>query len=197
MSTPSPYRQEWGITTPQVVLYSGNIANKQGIEIVVHAARLLRHRPDLTFVICGEGPNRANLETLAEGLTNIQFHDLQSKERLNDLMGLATIHLLPQKADAADLVLPSKLTNMLASGRPVVATAAPGTGLADAVEGCGIVTPPEDIKAFAKAIENLSDEEALYQAMSKAARHRAEQRWDKNTALSSIEGPLFKSKDAI
>ena len=55
----SPYRAEWGIDRPHVAVYSGNIANKQGIEIVVETARLLRHRRDLAFVVCGNGPNRA------------------------------------------------------------------------------------------------------------------------------------------
>ena len=39
------------------------------------------------------------------------------------LLATADIHLLPQRADAADLVMPSKLTGMLASARAVVATA--------------------------------------------------------------------------
>ncbi len=125
LQAPSSYRTHWNIETPHVALYSGNIANKQGIGIVLDAARLLSYRKDLTFVICGEGPNRANLQAAAEGLGNIQFHDLQPIENMRDLMGLASVHLLPQLAGAADLVLPSKLINMLASGRPVVATAAP------------------------------------------------------------------------
>ena len=52
----------WSIETPHVALYSGNIANKQGIEIVLDAAVVLADRSDLTFVICGQGPNRAMLE---------------------------------------------------------------------------------------------------------------------------------------
>lgn len=155
LDRPSIYRAEWGIETPHVALYSGNIANKQGIEIVVEAARLLAHRTDLTFVVCGEGPNRKVLEAKASGLTNIQFHDLQPKERLNELLGLATVHLMPQIAGAADLVLPSKLGNMLASGRPVVATAMPGTGLAVEVEGCGVVVPPGDARLLAGGVERV------------------------------------------
>ena len=117
-------RAEWGLQGKIVALYSGNIANKQGLEIVIEAARRLDYRADLAFVISGEGPNCARLKALAEGLGNIQFHDLQPEERIGDLMRLADIHLLPQLPDAADLVLLSKLGNMLASGRPIVATAA-------------------------------------------------------------------------
>lgn len=183
MNAPSPYRQHWGITTEHVALYSGNIANKQGIEIVLDAARQLQQRADLTFVICGEGPNRANLERQATGLSNVQFHDLQPKERLNDLLGLATVHLLPQIAGAADLVLPSKLTNMLASGQPVVATAESGSGLYDEVDGCGLLVKPGDAPAFAGAIGRLLDDRSLSSALGAAARQRAEEHWAKQAIL--------------
>ncbi|MBB3771009.1 colanic acid biosynthesis glycosyl transferase WcaI [Angulomicrobium tetraedrale] len=187
---PSTYSGEWNVTTPHVALYSGNIANKQGIEIVLEAARRLGHRRDLTFVICGEGPNRANLEAQAGDLGNIRFHALQPKERLGDLLSLASVHLLPQAAGAADLVLPSKLTNMLASGRPVVATAAAGTGLADEVEGCGIVVPPEDGAAFAAAIEDLLDNAPARASLGVAARRRAETRWARDAIIGGLVGEL-------
>jgi colanic acid biosynthesis glycosyl transferase WcaI len=183
----STYRSEWGIETPHVALYSGNIANKQGIEIVLEAARLLRGRKDLTFVVCGEGPNRANLEKAAADLGNIRFHDLQPRERLSDLLALASVHLMPQLPGAADLVLPSKLTNMLASGRPVVATAAAETGLALEVEGCGLITPPGDAAAFAAGIERLLDDKALATSLGQAARGRAEERWAQGPILQRLD----------
>jgi colanic acid biosynthesis glycosyl transferase WcaI len=184
LGDPSPYRAEWGIAAPHIALYSGNIANKQGIEIVLEAARLLAHRKDIAFVICGEGPNRANLERLADGLPNVTLHDLQPRERLGELLGLASVHLLPQLADAADLVLPSKLANMLASGRPVVATAAPGTGIADEVADCGVSVTPGDAWGVAVAIETLIDDEPRRRALGQAARERAEQRWSRAAILA-------------
>jgi colanic acid biosynthesis glycosyl transferase WcaI len=187
---PSPYRTEWGIKRPHVALYSGNIANKQGIEIVVAAAKRLQYREDLMFVVCGNGPNQARLVEQSAMLDNIQFHDLQPRERLSDLLGLASIHLLPQIAGAADLVLPSKLTNMLASGRPVVVTALAGTGLAGEVEGCGISTPPTDLPAFAQGIEKLLDGDALRDAFCLAARERAVERWSRQSILSEFESQL-------
>jgi len=60
---------------------------------------------------------------------NLRFLGLQPAQRLPDLLATADIHLLPQKAEAADLVMPRKLTGMLASARAVVATAKPGTEL--------------------------------------------------------------------
>jgi colanic acid biosynthesis glycosyl transferase WcaI len=181
------YRGEWSICTPHVALYSGSIARKQGIETVIDTARIMSDRGDITFVICGNGPTRSDLERLARGLPNVQFHDLQPMAQLNELLNLATVHLLPQKRDAADLVLPSKLANMLASGRPVVAGVEPGRGLAREVEGAGLICPPEDGASMAEAIERLISDEELYRTCATEARARAEKRWSKSSIIAAAE----------
>lgn len=187
------YRREWNLGDRKVALYSGNIANKQGLEIVIEAARLLKDRSDLAFVICGEGPNRERLQALAAGLDNIQFHDLQPVERMGEFLSLASIHLLPQIVGAADLVLPSKLTNMLASGRPVVATAAPGTGLHEEVEGCGINTTPGDPAGLAEGIRTLLDDPALCDRLGASARDRARERWSREAIIDAVEARMVRA----
>lgn len=183
-------RAEWGLGSRKVALYSGNIARKQGIEILVDAARLLQHRDDIVFVICGEGPNRAELERQAAGLANVQLHDLQPAARMGAMLTMATLHLLPQIAGAADLVLPSKLTNMLASGRPVIATTEPGTGLYAEVDGCGAITPPGDAAALAQAIAALADHPEDCVTMGETARHRAAERWAKDSIIARFDAAL-------
>lgn len=183
----SEYRREWGLGDRKVALYSGNIANKQGLEIVIEAAHRLRDRKDLVFVICGEGPNRERLKELAADLDNIQFHDLQPMARMADFLSLASVHLLPQIVGAADLVLPSKLTNMLASGRPVVATAAPGTGLFDEVEGCGVNCAPGDAAEMAVAIAELLDDPDRRETLGRAATRRATERWSQESIIDAME----------
>jgi len=184
------YRREWQLGSRRIALYSGNIANKQGIEIVVEAARSLADRDDLHFIVCGEGPNRARLQDLAAGLDNISFHDLQPAGRVGELLALADVHLLPQIAGAADLVLPSKLANMLFSGRPVVATALPGTGLHAEVEGCGIATPPGDAPAFAAAIAALVGDPARAAALGAQARQRGLDRWAQEAVIARLAALL-------
>lgn len=191
MEQPSGFRDEWKINRPHVVLYSGNIANKQGIDVLVEAAKYLASRRDIMFVICGSGPNQDKLARSARGLDNIQFHPLQPMDRLSDLLGLATVHVLPQIAGAADLVLPSKLTNMLASGRPVVVTAPPATGLAQEIEGCGVVAPPGNPKALAAAIVDLIDDAPTRERYGAEARLRAEDRWSKARILEHFEEQLL------
>jgi colanic acid biosynthesis glycosyl transferase WcaI len=186
----SQYRAQWNLQGRKVALYSGNIANKQGLEIVIEAARLLHARDDIAFVICGEGPNRERLEGLAAGLSNIQFHDLQPAARMCEFLSLASVHLLPQIPGAADLVLPSKLTNMLASGRPVVATASAGTGLYDELDGCGICTPPGDGTALARAVTALIDDPALSAGLGASAARRARERWSQESIIDQLADRL-------
>ncbi len=191
----SPMRKELGITTKYVAYYSGNVAAKQGLEIIPQAARLLADRDDLTFVICGEGPFLDTLKAKAAGLKNIRFYPLQPFEKLSDALGMADVHLLPQIADVAELVLPSKLTNMLASGRPVVATAYAGTALAQEVEGAGIVTEPGNAQAFAQAIANLLDNPEQREELGRNARQKALENWDMTAILDKLEIEMTRLAD--
>jgi colanic acid biosynthesis glycosyl transferase WcaI len=179
----SPYRGEFAITTPHVLLYSGALAAKQGLKVIPETARLLADRVDLTFVVCGSGPAKAMLERAATELPNLRVFNLQPKERLGELLALATIHLLPQRSDAADLVLPSKLANMLASGRPVIAGTEQGAGLAREVEGAGLACQPESAAALAEAIVKLVDNPEARERMGKTAREHAVARWSRQHVL--------------
>ena len=183
-------RREWGLDGKVIALYSGNIANKQGLDVVIEAARLMQDREDIAFVICGEGPNRLKLERLAKGLGNVVFRDLQPEARIGDLLTMADIHLLPQLHDAEDLVLPSKLGNMLASGRPVIATVRPGTGIARELLDCGIVVPPEEPDSIVTAINALAAHPDYRVRMGKAAADRARHAWTKDSVIDRFEEGL-------
>ncbi len=189
---PSPLRGKLGFASGDVVaLYAGTMARKQGLEILAQAARQLADRPGLHFVFCGEGPGKSRLQSLTAHLANVQWIPLQPFDCLNDLLNLADIHLLPQKADAADLVMPSKLTGMLASGRPVVATSRPGTQLAQVVSGRGVVVEPGDAPAFAAAIEQLLLSPAWRETLGKRAREYAISELEKESVLSRFEDELL------
>ncbi|QSI31090.1 WcaI family glycosyltransferase [Variovorax sp. RKNM96] len=175
-----------------VVLYAGSLGTKQGIEVLAEAARLLVYARNIHFVICGNGPSREPLMSACIRLTNVHFLDLQPVERLNELLGMADIHVLPQRADAADLVMPSKLAGMLASGKAVIVTAHPGTELGHVVSGCGLVVPPGDAAALAEAIEQLALAPTVREALGAAGRAFAQAELDQNAILSRFEQEMFR-----
>ncbi len=184
-------RQEAAVDPHNLVaLYSGTIGFKQGIEILSAAASRLQDHEDLVFVFCGEGPGRDGLELACEDLPNVRFLPLQPIERLGSLLAMADIHLLPQKADAADLVLPSKLTGMLASGSPVVATCDPDTTLGRVVQHCGLITPPGDVEAFVEAIRLLATDKKQRECLGAAGRVYAQEHLDYRKILSDFEREL-------
>jgi colanic acid biosynthesis glycosyl transferase WcaI len=187
-SSDTPLRRELGIPAKApVLLYSGNMAAKQGLEVIAEAAEALeRARPDAVFLLVGNGPLRPKLEALCEGRRNVRFMDLQPAARVPEVLATADIHLLPQRAEAADLVLPSKLAPMLASGRPVAAMAAPGSSLTAEVEGAGLIADPGDPGAWIATLIALIDDPALRRGLGEEGRRRAIARWDRRMVIDRL-----------
>ena len=193
LDSSSVYRKQFDIPTSSLVfLYSGNMGEKQGLEIVIEAARQLVGQENIVFVMCGQGAAYARLRDLAIGLGNIYWLPLQPLEQLNDLLNMADVHLLPQRADAADLVMPSKLTGMLASGRPVLATAVEGTQITEVLESTGVIVPPENTDLFVNAIVDLARNEEYRQRLGKNARDYAVEYLGRDAVLARFEESLQK-----
>ncbi len=155
------YRQRWPIDeSTRVVLYSGNIGMKQGLELVLQAAEKLKDNPHLLFVLVGTGAAVNELKQLAEDmqLDNLKFYPLQPYEDLPALMALADIHLVVQKKGAADVVMPSKLTSIFAVGGECVITAEPHTELGIICQkypGIARCIEPENVDALVDALKDM------------------------------------------
>jgi colanic acid biosynthesis glycosyl transferase WcaI len=129
---PNPYRAELGVADDAFIcLYAGQIGRKQALHLMLAAAAKLVEDPRFQFVIAGEGPEKEPLEASYGHLPNVRFLGLQPEERLCSFLNLADCHLLPQDAGVSDIVLPSKLGGMLASGRRILVTADDNTELAE------------------------------------------------------------------
>lgn len=158
LAGPNTYRRDLGIQEGQfVVLYAGAIGRKQALHIVLEAAGLLAGRADIRFVIAGDGPELPGLKTRYDNQPNIVFLPLQPADKLCELLNAADLHVLPQDRDMADLVLPSKLGGVLASGRRLVVMADPGTELHNFLGDVATVIAPGDSRALADAVEELRD----------------------------------------
>lgn len=191
---PNPVRESLDIASDKVVaLYSGTMGRKQGLELLARAADQMRDVSGVVFVFCGDGAGREELIALCDGLPNVRFLHLQPLERLGALLGMADIHLMPQQAGAADLVMPSKLTGMLASGAPVVATCAEGTELARVVRDRGLVVPPSDVDAFVMAIRRLAEDTQQRLRLGANARDYARQHLSRDQVLTAFEEALEKA----
>ena len=170
-------KKEYGYNSAdKIVLYSGSIGEKQGLEAILYAANELRHIANLKFIICGSGPYKRELQSMAENLAldNLQFLPLQPFEKFNAFLNLADLHLIIQKASASDLVMPSKLTTILSAGGLTLITANKGSGLHSLINdyNIGLFVDAENQQALNEGILKAIGKD--FSQVSKNARKYAE-----------------------
>jgi colanic acid biosynthesis glycosyl transferase WcaI len=72
--------------------------------------------------LVGEGAKRVEVESALKSSINCSYLPPLAYDQLNDLLCNADVHVLFQKTDMLDLVMPSKLLGMMASAKPVIVT---------------------------------------------------------------------------
>ncbi|MFH8516366.1 glycosyltransferase [Streptomyces gelaticus] len=156
-------RMGWSEGTP-VVLHSGNMGLKQGLEVLVEAARLA---PDVRVVLMGDGNQREALLGRAVGLRNLDILPPADAGEFTDILAAADVLAVTQRASVLDMSVPSKLTSYFVSGRPVVASVAGAGGTAQEVQrsGAGLLVAPEDPAALLSAVRKLIEAPARADAL--------------------------------
>lgn len=183
-------------TRPAVkVLYSGNLGRKQGLgQVVAMAEALAARRPEIEIVLRGNG-NQAQ-ELIAEierlHLDNVRLAELQPNEALGTALSAGDIHLVPQNPQAAAFAVPSKVYNIMAVGRPFVATALPGSTLwlLQKQSGAFLCVPPNEPLSFAEAVLKLADDPHLRAELGRRGREFVEQHYAKPLILSAFSSRL-------
>jgi colanic acid biosynthesis glycosyl transferase WcaI len=144
-----------------VVMHAGNVGLAQGLDALVDAAAMLPARPELRFVVLGDGAARESLERRAErsGVDKIDFVPYQPRERARDLMATADLHVISLRQGLAGAAVPSKVYEILALGRPFVAAVEPNSEIARIVEetGAGIRVDPGDAAALAASVLDFAE----------------------------------------
>ena len=164
MANRSALKKNYGFSEcDKVILYSGAMGEKQGLEAILVAAESNRQHDHLKFVLCGSGPYKEKLMRICKErkLVNVFFLPLQPLETFNEFLNMADIHLVIQKAGASDLVMPSKLGPILAVGGVALVTANAGTSLHTLIRKhkMGFVIDAEDQKALENGILRLLAED--------------------------------------
>lgn len=169
LGRPSAYRAQLGFAEDDfVVLYSGQIGAKQSLHILFDAAEALANEPCIRFVVAGEGPLKEQYARRYGHLPNLTMLPLQPEERLCEFLNLADCHLLPQDPAVADLVLPSKLGGMLASGKRIIATADPKSEIGEFLAGVGELVEPQGLAAMVVSLSTLPAEREPAAALASA-----------------------------
>jgi colanic acid biosynthesis glycosyl transferase WcaI len=191
------FRQGHGI--PENVLlaqYAGNLGHSQGLEVILRAAEILRDDRRAHFMIVGEGVAREGLVRGAEqaGLLNVTFLPVQPMERLDELLWAADVCLVTQKANVLDINVPSKIFNIMAHGRPMIAAVNPRSDAATIVRasGGGRVIPPGSAEDLAREIVSMLKLEDRGRGMGFAGKSFAEREYSRARSVAAYEGLLSR-----
>src|SRR5204863_8908410 len=142
-----------------LAIYAGNLGVKQGLEVLLEAAPLLRD-PRIRIVICGDGAQRESLMQRVRELKlpNVSMLPLQAGRDYRALLVDAGVCFITQQVGAGNSFFPSKLLGLLAESKPVITVAAPECELALSVaEGkFGVNVPPGCIQELAALLKTLA-----------------------------------------
>jgi colanic acid biosynthesis glycosyl transferase WcaI len=156
------FRSMNGLEGKFVTMFAGNIGFISVLDTVLDAAKILKNRSDTLFLIIGEGNAKASLMKKADdmALANVRFISTQPPEVLPQMLAAADVSLVTLDHRLGRLNVPSKAYNIMASGRPVLASVPSDSEIARLVEEaeCGVTVPPEDPPALADAILKMQSE---------------------------------------
>lgn len=154
-----------------VLLHTGNMGVKQGLENIIETARLAEAISlPARFVFTGGGSQKDALVERAKGLSNVQFLDSLPDGEFEQVLNSADVLLLNEKPGVAEMAVPSKLTTYFSTGLPVIAATDAASISAAEIEasGAGLRVDPDDPAALLEAVTRLRAEPALRKRLGSA-----------------------------
>ena len=195
---PGRWRTRHGFATGDfLAVYSGNLGVKQGLDILLEAAALVREAR-VRIVICGQGAAgerlRAGIE--ARRLPNLTLLPLQDDEAYREMMLDADVCLITQQAGTGQYFFPSKMLSALAFAKPVFAVADADSELSTALAegGFGVQAPPDQPQRVADVLDQTARLDAGELRRMGQAGQRYGERFAWERVLADFEGELAKVK---
>ncbi len=184
-------RRDWGLEGHRVVLFLGRPQPHKGLDEIVEAIKRSAHPEVRLVVVGGWTPYVERLN----GVDRVQFLGPQPFEKGPAFLAMADVVMVPQRTGPVALgQMPTKVPEAMAMGVPVIATAI--SDLPDQVGVGGMVTPPGDVDALARALDQLLGDEGLAAAMGRAARRRAVELYSMAAVRPTIESVFEQHAEA-
>jgi glycosyltransferase involved in cell wall biosynthesis len=195
-SRPVELAQRLGVDGKFVAAYVGTVGMAHGIGTLLDAARALRHRADIAFVVVGTGAQQAELAATArsEGLSSVIFVGAVSKAEVRDYWRLcdAAVVLL-RDTPLFRHVIPSKMFEAMGMERAIILGVKGESEEILLASGAGVTIPPEDAAALAAAVARLADDRPGCAALGKKGRVFAAEKFNRETLAGRMLDELQKS----
>jgi len=167
-------KRELGLEGKFVVSYIGTLGLAHGLQAVMKAAtELQRTFPDIQFLFVGEGADKDRLTSLVSelNLTNVRFLLQQPRQKIPSIIRASDLCLvLLRKANVFKTVIPTKMLEFMACGRPVILGVDGQARQVIETAQAGVFIEPEDATALTLAVRQLYDDSELRQALGRNGR---------------------------
>ena len=156
--------------SPPVIGTISRLIHQKGIHVLLKAfAVCAKHHPSISLVVVGDGPERSNLENLAEQLgLGPKVHFLGYRSDVDRILSRLDIFTLPSFGEGFGLVL----LEAMACSKPVVATDVMSIPEIVQQGETGLLVPAQDVSALAQALETLIGNPELRDRFGKAGFQR-------------------------
>jgi len=171
------------------ILYSGNIGAKQDWDFFIKVVEHFKTNEEIEFVVVGAGAKKEWLVAETKAYQNITHYAPVEYITLPDLLCSANLHILFQKNDVVDTVMPSKLLGMMASAVPSVLTGSMESEVAkvfDKSQG-GYFFDSDNFDEVIESIERLSTDRELASSMGTNARKYIIEHFSSTKVLANFE----------
>lgn len=185
-------RKAHGLSGLFVVSYAGVMGFAQDLAPVVEAARRLQDRPDILFLLVGEGIYLSKWKGIADGMGNVRFLPMQPKREYFQLLRASDVCLVPLARALDSPAIPGKIQSIMAVARPVLAIVNPFGEVADLIakSKCGVSVPPERPDEVVQKILQFYSNRELGDAMGANGRAYAEQNFSLHRSIIAYEAVL-------
>lgn len=184
-----------GLNNKFVIQYSGNIGRTHGLGILLETAKKLNSQKDIHFLFIGWGAKKAWLQKSIRNasLRNVTFLPNQSRNNLSNSLNACDLAIISFKPGMAGLSVPSRMYNVLAAGKPILAVADWESELAMVIreENVGWVVPPDEPEKIAKIILEAREHPECLVEMGKRARLAAERKYSFSQVVQEYRSLLI------
>jgi len=176
-----PFLAQLGLSDRFVIQYSGNIGRTHGIEQLAACAEQLKNDPMIHFLFIGFGGKKRWLAQYVrkKGLSNVTIMDYRPRAELSVSLTACDVTIISFVPGMAGVSVPSRMYNVMAAGKPIIAVADSVSELALIVkeENIGWVVPPGDIEKLRITILESKANPQLLVQMGQRARRATETKY--------------------
>ncbi|MFN3652455.1 MAG: glycosyltransferase family 4 protein [Armatimonadota bacterium] len=189
----NPVAEEYPFGDRFVVVYSGLLGIKHGLEAFLEAARKLRHEKEILFFILGNGARKEALEeeVRQSGLDNVLFGGERSVADVPYLLARADLCFAAVRPEPyPKKVVSVKVFEYLACERAVVGALSGESARILQESRGGLVVPPGDAEGIAEAILTLYRDPEKRREMGRLGRQYVEEHYSRSHWATRLEAKL-------